>query len=229
MKLLTDTTTVFTREMGPVLRNPAGLVLLMAQPLVFLPMFGPLLSGIEVPVADGDSAWQWFVPAILVMTGGFATGGAGYELTTELGGGSLERLFVTPLNRAAILLGKTFKESAALLGLVLLVVLGIGLGAFTIGLVIVSRHSPGLFWGVQQVLLFPLVLLSGVLLPVESAPGWLIVASQINPITFIVEAERLLFAGEIIRFVVLYGGIAAAFIAAAGLFVGIRAMRRAAL
>ncbi|GAA3394839.1 ABC transporter permease [Cryptosporangium minutisporangium] len=245
------TGTIFAREMAPVLRNPVGLVFTVAQPLVFLLLFGPLLT--DVPGTGGESAWQWFVPGILVMTGLFATAGAGYAVQTELAGGSFERILVTPVSRSAILAGKTLKEAFSLVaqavlivlvalpfgfrlyplnvlaGLALLAVFGVGLGSLAIALAIAMRRQQEAFWAVHQFFLFPLVLLSGVLLPVDDAPGWLSVASRINPLTYLVEAERALFAGDFLRSSVLAGAVGAVVTAVIGLAVGARAMRTASL
>ena len=53
----------------------------MVQPLVFLALFGPLLvgslGGQAAPL--GGSVWQWFVPAILVMTALFGTSTTGVQ------------------------------------------------------------------------------------------------------------------------------------------------------
>ena len=53
-----------------------------------------------------------------------------------------------------------------------------------------------MFWAVQQTLLFPLMILSGMLLPLETGPAWMRVAAEFNPLAYVVEAERALFAGE---------------------------------
>jgi ABC-2 type transport system permease protein len=55
------------------------------------------------------------------------------------------------------------------------------------------------------------------------------VLSQANPVTYIVEAERALFAGDLSSEPVLYGVIAAVATAVVGLALGTRAMRRASL
>ena len=62
-----------------------------------------------------------------------------------------------------------------------------------------------MFWTVQQTLIFPVLLLAGVLLPLEGAPGWLQVAADLNPLTYVVEAERALFAGTFPVDTVAYG------------------------
>lgn len=42
----------------------------------------------------------------------------------------------------------------------------------------------------------PLLLLSGVLLPMSLAPGWLKTTSKINPLTHVVDGTRSLFRGD---------------------------------
>ena len=84
-----------------------------------------------------------------------------------------------------------------------------------------------MFWAVQQTLIFPLLLLAGMLLPIEQGPGWLRTLSRFNPLTYVVDAERALFNGELISATVAGGALAAVAVAALGLFVGTRAMRRA--
>ncbi|PSK95941.1 ABC-2 type transport system permease protein [Murinocardiopsis flavida] len=249
MKFVNDTGTVFVREFTPALREPLGLLITMGQPLLFLLLFGSQLDG-AVAFGGGVSPWQWFVPGILVMMCLFGPMGAGYNLLIDMMGGAMERMLVTPMNRAAMLIGRTLKESVILLvqaaliiaiampmgfrlypvgvvaGLVLLVVFGVGLGALSFVLAIKAQPSGSLFWIVTQVLMFPLLLLSGVLLPMDAAPAWLRAASVVNPVTHIVDAERALFAGDIADVSVLYGLVSATAIAVVGLVWGTRLMRR---
>jgi ABC-2 type transport system permease protein len=89
----------------------------------------------------------------------------------------------------------------------------------------VSKDQDWLFWTVQQTLIFPVLLLAGVLLPLDGAPGWLRFASSLNPLKYVVEAERALFAGTFPVDTVGYGALASALVAAFGLWVGLRAMR----
>ncbi|WP_219518209.1 ABC transporter permease [Nonomuraea ceibae] len=241
---LRDTATVFRREFAPVLREPVGLLFEMGQPLLFLFLFGSLLDG-----AVGSS-WQWFVPGILVMMCLSGPMASGYHLLVELIGGSMERMMVTPLNRTAMLVGRTLKEMAILTaqavliivlalplgfelhpagvvaGMALLIVFGIGLGALSFVLALKSAPSGTLFYVVTQALLFPMLLLSGVLLPMDSGPAWLRALGDVNPVTHVVDAQRALFAGDLAHPSVLYGAAAAVVIAAAGLVLGNRAMRR---
>jgi ABC-2 type transport system permease protein len=81
------------------------------------------------------------------------------------------------------------------------------------------------FWGVQQTLLFPLMILSGIMLPIEAGPAWMKTASLFNPLTYLVNAERELFAGNIGTDTLL-GLLAALVTAAVGLVVGVKAINR---
>ncbi|GAB1818407.1 ABC transporter permease [Herbidospora sp. RD11066] len=245
MAFFRDTATIFSREFAPVWRDPLSMVFTMAQPLLFLYLFGPLL---ESGTATPGPAWQWFVPGILIMMCLSGPLMSGYFLLIDLIGGSMERLLVTPVSRTALLIGRTLKEFVVLLvqaaliiglavplgldlhvpgvltGLALLVVFGIGLGCISFVLAIISAPGGELFYGVTQIVMFPLLLLSGVLLPVENGPGWLQVAASINPVTYIVEAERALFTGGFLETPVLYGALAAVITAAVGLHLGRRRM-----
>src|SRR3954464_13461042 len=244
--LITDTQTVFSRELRPVLRNPFTLVFSMVQPLVFLALFAPLLPD----TFGGESALQWFVPGIVVMSCLFGTSMTGSNLLFEIQTGSHERMLVTPLRRPALLIGRALKEivpmvaqaalivlvclpfgfrlhlGGALIGMVILAVFCVGLGALSYTLALASKNQEWLFWTVQQTVLFPLLLLAGVLLPSGGGPGWLRAMSAWNPLTYVVDAERALFNGDLWASTTATGPIAAAGVAAFGLLIGVRAMRR---
>ncbi|HEV7962778.1 MAG TPA: ABC transporter permease [Actinoplanes sp.] len=243
--LVTDTGVVFSRELRPMLRNPFTVVFSMVQPLVFLALFAPLL-----PEVEGGSALQWFVPGIVVMSCLFGTSMTGSNLLFEIQTGSHERMLVTPLRRPALLIGRALKEivpvvaqaalivaiclpfgfelhlGGALIGLVILSTFCLGLGALSYTLALAAKNQEWLFWTVQQTLLFPLLLLAGMLLPVDNGPGWLQALSKWNPLSYVVDAERALFNGDIWASTTVTGAVAAVGVGALGLLVGTRAMRR---
>ena len=248
--LVTDTATVFSRELRPMLRNPFSVIFGMIQPLVFLALFSPLLS--DFPGTGQGSALQWFVPGIVVMSCLFGTSMTGSALLFEIQTGSHERMLVAPLRRPALLIGRALKEvvpmfaQAAIIiavtvpfglelhplgvviGLLILAVFCVGLGALSYTLALASKNQEWLFWTVQQTLLFPLLLLAGMLLPIGAGPGWLQALSRINPLTYVVDAERALFNGDLGSAAVGGAIIAAVAVAALGLVVGTRAMQRSA-
>jgi ABC-2 type transport system permease protein len=245
----TDTAIVLERELRPVTRDPFSVVFSMVQPLIFLGLFTPLLAGVT-GLSTGASL-QSFVPGILVMSCLVGTSMTGSNLQMEMKTGSHERLLVSPLGRPAQLAGRALKEVVPVLlqaliivavtlpfgfrvapaglvvGLALLAVTAIGLGSLSYALALAVREQEWAFWGVQQTLLFPLLLLAGVLLPLESGPGWMRAASAANPLHYLVDAERALFAGDVLTGTVLRGLVAAAVTAVVGIWVGTRSMSRA--
>jgi ABC-2 type transport system permease protein len=242
--VLADTWNVMVRELKPVFREPASVLFAMVQPLVFLGLFAPLL-----PKVEGGSALQWFVPGIVAMTALMGASFTGANLTQEIVTGSHERLLVSPLSRSSLLVGRALKEvvpmlmqaaiivavvtpfgfdlhlAHVLVGVVLLSLFSIGVGALSFALALAAKDQDWLFWTVQQTLIFPLLLLAGVLLPLDGAPGWLRAASDLNPLTYVIEAERALFAGTLPADTMLAGFGASAVVAAFGLWVGLKAMR----
>jgi len=247
-----DVMLVMVRELRPVVREPFSVIFGLIQPVVFLALFGPLLAGSVTGVTgvSEGSVWQWFVPSVLVMTTLFGTSTTGANLQFDMQTGAHERLLVTPLSRSSQLVGRSLKEMVplvaqaaivivvmlpfgfradpvgAVLGLLMLAVLGVGLGSFSYALALAVRKQEWMFWAVQQTVLFPLLILSGLLLPLEAGPRWMQVASAADPLRWVVEAERALFAGELGGQVVALGWLAAIVTAAAGLAVGVRTILR---
>ena len=145
------------------------------------------------------------------MIGLFGTSVAGSYLLEELRIGSFERFLVTPLDRSSLLIGRALKEVVPLIlqgilivlvvtpfgfrlepagiaiGLLLLAIFGVGLGALSHSLALAVRKQEYLFWLIQQTFLFPLLLLSGILLPLDGAPDWLVALSKLNPLSYLVD------------------------------------------
>jgi ABC-2 type transport system permease protein len=164
--------------------------------------------------------------------------------------GSHERTLVAPISRASLLVGRALKEIVPILaqallisliawpfgftlhplglvvGLVLLATFGVGLGALSYTLALATKEREWLFWGVQQTLIFPLMILSGMLLPLEQGPGWMRAVAAVNPLSHVVAAERALLSGDLGSAAVLWGWVASLLLAALGLALGVRAIRR---
>ncbi|RTL64524.1 MAG: ABC transporter permease [Pseudonocardiaceae bacterium] len=252
--VVTDVGHVWWRETLTILRDPFSLIFSLLQPLVFLGLFGPLLSGLAGNgELFGGSSLQWFLPGVVVMITMFGTSMTGSTLQFEIMTGAFERILATPLSRSALMIGRALKELTplvvqaaiitlvaipfgfvlyplhVLVGLLILGIFGVGVGALSYALAIAARKSEWIFWAVQQALLFPLLILSGMMLPLETGPGWMQVVSKFNPLTYIVDAERILFAGSFGDVTILWGLVAALVTAAIGLWVGIRSIRKAAI
>ena len=202
-----------SRELKPVWREPMSVIFAMIQPLVFLGLFAPLL-----PDMASGSALQWFVPGIVAMTCLMGASFTGANLMEEMQSGSHERQLVSPLRRSSLLVGRALKEvvpmlmqvaiivavvtpfsfdlhiGGVVLGAALLCLFSVGVGALSFALALASKGQDWMFWTVQQTLLFPALLTAGVLLPMDGAPRWLEIVSALNPMTYVVEAVRALFA-----------------------------------
>jgi len=254
MAIALDVRNVWWRETLTIVRDPFSLVFSLVQPLVFLGLFGPLLSGLAGNgELFGGSSLQWFLPGVVVMITVFGTSMTGANLQFEIMTGAFERMLATPLSRASLMVGRALKELTPLVvqalvitlvaipfgfvfyplhvvvGLVMLGIFGVGVGALSYALAIAARKTEWIFWAVQQSLLFPLLILSGMMLPLETGPGWMQVVSKFNPLTYIVDAERVLFAGTFGSLTILWGFVAAFATAAVGLVVGIRSIRKATI
>jgi ABC-2 type transport system permease protein len=244
--VVADIWNVLVRELQPVLRQPASVLFAMVQPLVFLALFAPLL-----PDTGDGSALQWFVPGIVAMTALMSASFTGANLSEEIISGSFERLLVSPVRRSSLMVGKALREmvplllqtlvivavvtpfafdlhlAGVLLGIAVLVPFSVGLGALSLALAIAAKEQSWIFWTVQQTVIFPFLLLAGVLLPLDGAPGWLRVASDLNPLKYLVDAERALFDGSLPVDVVASGLGASLVVGVLGLWVGVRTMDRA--
>ena len=246
-RLPADITRVMVRELKPVLREPVSVFMAMVQPLVFLALFAPLLPD----SGGGMSSLQWFVPGMVAMTALVGATITGSNLTEEITSGSHERLLVSPISRSALLIGRALKEIVPMLvqtliivalcapfgfavhplgivaGVVVLALFAVGVGSLSYALALAAEGQEWLFWTVQQTLLFPVLLLAGVLLPLDGAPRWLRWMSEANPLTHVVRAERALFDGRFPAVTVAWAVAAAAGVLVAGLAVGLRSMQSA--
>ena len=225
-----DTWNVCVRELRPLLRDPFSLIFSLVQPLVFLGIFGPLLVGQSGQPA-GETL-RWFVPGVLVMIVLFGSGATGSNLLYDMMSGAHERTLVAPLSRSSLLIGRACKEllptvSGFILGVILLAIFGVGLGALSYALALASKNHDWLFWGVQQTLIFPLLILSGLLIPLDYGPQWMRTAATINPANWLVQALRILLdQGLTSDQAILYGVLSAVTLAGVGIAVGIAAINR---
>jgi ABC-2 type transport system permease protein len=243
MKFLRDTWLVFGRALGQTLRTPVILVVMLFQPLLFLYLFGPLLKN-SLRGVPNDQVLSLYLPGLMVQLALFGCLYACFTLTAEMHSGVIERFRVTPMSRFAMLLGRAMRDVVALIVQELLLVLlaiplglhvstvavvaavglvallGLAIAAFSYTLAIVLRRNEVLGPLINAIGM-PLLLLSGILIPMSFAPGWLWDLSRVNPLTHLVDATRQLFDGHlwngtVATGVVLSGAFAVAMLAAVG-------------
>jgi ABC-2 type transport system permease protein len=220
MKLIRDTWLVFTRYVQILVGNPTWIIIGVVQPMLYLLLFAPLLKSIAAtPGFPRGGAYNIFVPGLLVQLGLFGAAGVGFPLIAELRNGVVERMRVTPVSRFALMLGRGLRDVMTLLiQSIILVVLAIpfGLDVHLSGLVIALGLVALIGLAVSSIgytlalrlrsedayapLIFtsslPLLLLSGVLLPMSLAPDWLRKIAEANPLSYAVTAARAVFNND---------------------------------
>jgi ABC-2 type transport system permease protein len=221
MKLLTDTGLLFWRKMKETLRNPIYMLNSLLTPIIYLVLFAPILKRlVGVPGLNTNDVLNVFVPGLLVIIAFFGGLFVGYNMIDEVRNGVIERFRVTPTSRFALLAGRVLRDmvnmlftvtvfvvislpfgfrpnlAGFLLFIPLLCLLLITTSSFGNALGLLLRDEDRLSPIVQGINL-PILLLSGMLLPMELAPTWLQVLAHFNPAYYAVEAGRLLVAGHI--------------------------------
>jgi ABC-2 type transport system permease protein len=221
MKTARDTWLVFDRYLGLALRNPVWVVIGVVQPLLYLVLFAPLLTSVAgLPGFPTGGAYNVFVPGLLIQLGLFGAAFVGFSLIAEIRYGVVERMRVTPVSRVALLLGRALRDVLILLFQSLLLIvfsLPFGLAIHPTGLIVVlgllaliglltasCSYALALWLRSEDALApllstvtLPLLLLSGVLLPLSLAPGWIRAIATINPLAYAVDAARAIFNDQL--------------------------------
>src|SRR5216684_188325 len=160
------------------LRNPVWVIIGVIQPVFYLILFAPLLESIaKSPGFPSGGAYNVFVPGLLIQLGLFGASGVGFGLIAELRSGVIERMRVTPVSRFALLLGLMMTPVS-----------------YAVALWLRSEDS---FAPLIFTVSLPLLLLSGVLLPLSFAPAWLRAIAAANPLAYAVDASRAIFNNQL--------------------------------
>ncbi|MFF4545208.1 ABC transporter permease [Streptomyces sp. NPDC001435] len=246
--LLHDTALIYGRYVRQSLRSRFALLFGVLMPLLYLLFFGPLLTGL--PLGARGSSWQVLVPGLLLQLGLFGAAFAGFTIIIEKGQGVVERMRVTPVSRLALLLGRVLRDATVFVFQAVLLVLaavamglraplpGILIGFAFVALLTVSLGSlsyamamkvstPQEFGPLVNALTMPSMLLSGLMLPMTLAPGWLDVLSHFVPFRYLVDAVRDAYVGSYTTAHMLYGVLVAVAFATLAVTVGTRVFRTA--
>lgn len=218
-KLLLDTYLLGKNELIVQVRNPLWLVFGLFQPIVYLVLFAPFLTGIaKTPGFPTGNAIQFFAPGLLILNALFNASFAGFGLIDKLRSGFLERIRVTPVPRLAIVLGLVLRNTVVLIvqsalllltslffGLrldpmgaailaVLMTLIGITMASLSYAIALLVKDE-GTLAAITNFFTLPLVLLSGVMLPVAFAPASIRMLAKFDPFTYAVDAARALLNG----------------------------------
>jgi ABC-2 type transport system permease protein len=253
MKLLRDSWLMFGSTLRVTLRNPAWVFIGLFQPVCYMLLFAPLLKNlVGVPGFPRGGAYNIFTPGLMMMMAIFGTGFAGFGIITRLREGVIERLRVTPVNRLALMLGMIAVDLVNLLaqtvllvgigwilgfrpnmgGLLLLLVLllmsGLMMGSCSYAIALLLKNESALAATVNLFVL-PLMLLSGIMLPLSLAPELLQRVAKANPFAYAVDAARALVAGSLGADVVIRAFVIFAVLALLALLWATLSIRKAAM
>ncbi len=218
MTLLNDTGYLFVRYMKKLIRNPILLFFSLVQPIIFLVLFTQLFERFaNVPGFPAESYLIFATPGILLQNAFGSALQSGNSIVSDIDSGYLQKMLVTPVSRYAILLGRLTSDAfRVLIQSTIIMVLAFLLGArpvtgllgvllmlFTIAFFGLAWSGISLAIGLKtkssetvfafgSFLTFPLLFMSTSLTPLEFMPDWIKTVSMFNPISYTVDAVRVL-------------------------------------
>ena len=190
----------------------------LAFPLLFLIVFGSGLSGTMGMLAPGVDFSKFMFPGIIGMTVLMTSFISGVSVVWDREFGFLKEVLVAPISRVAVAAGKTLGGATIALIQGILILLFAPIFGLTLSpgilpqllpvmfLVACALSAMGIFLAsriksmeahqaVMQLLMFPMVFLSGVFFPVNNLPPWMNILVKINPATYGVDPIRQLVLG----------------------------------
>jgi ABC-2 type transport system permease protein len=203
---------VTRRELLRLKQDRTRILTMLLQPVLFIFVMGTGLGSIVD--TGGDLDFRTFLyPGVLATSVLFTAAFAGISLVWDREFGFLREMMVAPISRASIIWGKCLggalvatAQSLLLLALVgtvgipydpVLLVELVGclfLGALlltALGVLLSTRITTiQAAMPVSQLLIMPMMFLSGSLFPLGGLPAWLSVLTRLNPLTYVVQPMR---------------------------------------
>lgn len=206
------TAMVLRRELIRFRYDRARMFAMLVQPLLFLFVMGTGLSSVVTTTGDLDFRTFLF-SGVLAMSVLFSAAFAGVSLVWDREFGFLREMLVAPVSKTAIILGKVLGgattatlQTLVLLAfawvvdvpydpLLLLTLLGLlfisALMLTSLGIVLSARLTQiQSAMPITQLIIAPMMFLSGALFPMANLPDWLAILTKINPLTYVVQPMR---------------------------------------
>jgi ABC-2 type transport system permease protein len=210
VSLLQAILVIWHRDLIRFSRDRPRLLVSLAQPLLYLLLFGVGLSaslGAGLGLPAGVTYLQYLYPGVLGMAVLFTAMFSAMSVVWDREFGFLRELLVAPINRSAVAVGKALggATQAMVQGVLLLVfapVVGVKLSlvgvlqlvpllfvlAFaltSLGVALAARmQSMQAFQTVMTFLVLPMFFLSGALFPLRNLPGWMTVLTRLDPVAY---------------------------------------------
>jgi ABC-2 type transport system permease protein len=216
------------RELVRFLQDRPRMFSSFSMPIIFLVIFGAGFGRLIGQMMPGVDYLQFMYPGILAMTVLMTSIMSGISIVWDREFGFLKEVLVSPLSRSGVLIGKAVGaatiaiiQGAIMLVLAPIVNVPINLGTVLallplllilslslsgLGLLIGARmRSQQGFQIVMQLVIFPMMFLSGIFFPVSGVAAWLAVLSKLNPVTYGIDAIRQVFLGSQVAGVTVFG------------------------
>jgi len=171
-------------------------------------------------LGPGIDFTQFIFPGIIGMTVLMSSFMAGVSVVWDREFGFLKEVLVAPISRASVTVGKTLGSAtvALLQGMLILLfapLIGVSLSGWTVlalvplmlllaaslgalGVLLATRiRSMEAFQATMQMLMFPMVFLSGAFFPLQGLPVWMNILVKINPATYGIAPIRQVILGAV--------------------------------
>ena len=220
--LLSDTYTIFWRELKRYKKSRSGVLIRLIQPAIWIIVIGNTFAGTQPLIQsvgfDGQYI-EFMAPGVIILTAIFTSIFGGVNTLWDRRYGFMNKVLTSPISRSSIALGKMSAISliAALqASLILGIALAIGVSfpnpimiapimaivvLFSLGfsgisvMIAATAKSQETFWGIINFLGMPLFMLSPALFPLELLPEWLATIAKLNPVTYTVLLVREMMTG----------------------------------
>jgi ABC-2 type transport system permease protein len=205
------------RNMVVVARTPEALVPPIIISVFFLVIYESTLGEAAgfIPDLSGNSYLGFILPLSIVSASLSGAGIAAQNVVRDLESGYFDKLLLTPISRGVLIIGPILAgalflglqamivlgvallmglESATGFGGILLVIglailLGTGFAGFTVSAALGSGSAAATQGA--SFIFFPLTFLTASFVPLELLSGWLRTAALFNPITYVLDAMRV--------------------------------------
>ena len=219
-----DSSTMLRRNLLHARRYPSLTLNLLLTPvmllLLFVYVFGGVMSAGLGGGADRSAYIAYVVPGILLMTIGSTVIGAAVSVSTDMSEGIMARFRTMNIHRGSILIGHVIGSvlqsvaSVVLVGIVavaigfrstdatvlewlaafgLIVLFALALTWIAVGMGMVSPNAEAASNSAMPLILLPLI--SSAFTPIDAMPGWFQPIAQYQPFTPAIETLRGLLLG----------------------------------
>jgi ABC-2 type transport system permease protein len=204
---------VWKRELIRYFSDRLRIVTALVQPLLFLFVLGAGLEQLSAASTDGVAYKTIIYPGILAISVLFTAMFSAASIVWDREYGFLREMMVAPVRRSSIVIGKCLGGAtvAGTQGLIVLclagtvgvpynpvmllelfvlqLLLAFAITAFGVMIAIRIKQMQS-FMGVTQMVMTPMMFISGALFPIAVLPVWLTVLNRIDPLTYAVAPMR---------------------------------------